>query len=748
MRKLMLFAIGFALACVIGVYFVSGYWLLILAAICLAAMIPLFCVRLRSTKIIAMLLAGCMAGFAWNWGFDSLYLSDARNYDGKTVQTQIEITDYGYETDYGMAADGKTTIAGKSYRVIVYLDEYITLQPGDRITGSFRLRYTANGGEKAPTYHQGKGVFLLAYAKDGWQKTSMDHVPGRYFIASMRNRILTQIDQLFPADTLGFARALLLGESSKLSYEIDSDFQVSGIRHMIAVSGMHVSILFSLVYLFGGKHKVVGFVLGVPLLLAFAALAGFTPSIVRACIMQGLMLLSLLVNKEYDPPTALAFAGLTILAVNPLSITSVGFQLSVACMIGIFLFSRPIYEYLTKKKLLSNIKGKSLRPRLTRWFTHSVSITVSVLITTAPLCAYYFDMVSLVSIITNLLTMWVISFIFYGIVLACVAGAIWLPLGKVFAWLISWLMRYVMGIAHLLSKVPLGTVYTNSIYIVAWLILCYILLTIFFLTKKKCPGILLACVCTALSVAVAASWIEPRTDDFRFTVLDVGQGQCLILQCGNKTYMIDCGSDRPKAAADRAAATLESQGIHKLDGLILTHYDDDHANAAEYLLYRVPADTLYLPVTGDEEGMTYFAELYDDQIQWITEDTQIAGKDHQIALYPAAADSTGNESSMCVLCQVDNCDILITGDRLQSGEKALLDAQELPDLEILVAGHHGSKKATGLELLKETKPDAVVISVSEDNRYGHPAQETLDRIVLFGCYIYRTDQMGTIIFKG
>lgn len=748
MRKLMLFAIGFALACVIGVYFISGYWLLLLAAVCLAAMIPLFCVRLRSTKIIAMILAGCMAGLVWNWGYDRLYLSDARNYDGKTVQSQIEITEYGYYTDYGAASDGKITLAGKTYQVKVYLAEDVSLKPGDRVTGSFRLRFTANGGEKAPTFHQGKGIFLLAYARDDLQLNCAEQVPTKYFIATARNKILGQIDRLFPEDTLGFAKALLLGDSSDLSYETDVDFQVSGIRHMIAVSGLHVSILFSVIYLFGGRHKVVGFVLGVPLLIVFAALAGFTPSVVRACIMQGLMLLSLLVNKEYDPPTALAFAGLTILAVNPLSITSVGFQLSVACIIGILLFSQPISGYLKSKKLLSVVKGTSLRARLTRWFIQSVSVTVSVLITTAPLCAYYFDMVSLVSILTNLLTMWVISIIFYGIILACVVGAIWLPLGQAVAWLLSWLMRYVMRVAHLLSGFPLAAVYTNSIYIVAWLILCYVLLTIFFLAKKKYPGIFLACVCTALSVAVAASWIEPRTDDFRFTVLDVGQGQCLILQSGTKTYMIDCGSDRPKAAADQAAAVLHSQGIRKLDGLILTHYDDDHANASDYLLYRVPADALYLPVTKDEEGMEAFAARYGEKIHWITEDWEITGEDLQISLYPATDYTSNNESSMCVLCRVDNCDILITGDRLQSGEKALLEDHELPDLEILVAGHHGSQNATSLELLKATKPDAVAISVSEDNRYGHPAQETLYRLSLFGCYIYRTDQMGTIVFKG
>lgn len=748
MRKLMLFAMGFAAACVVGIYFISGWWLLLLAAICLIAAIPLLCVRLRATQIVAMLLAGCMTGLLWNWGYDQLFLSDARNYDGKTVQTQIEATDYCYETDYGVAADGKTTLAGKTYRVRFYLNEDATIKPGDKVTGSFRLRYTADGGEKAPTYHQGNGIFLLAYAKDEVRITPCQETPAKYFASVIRNKILNQIDATFPADTLGFARALLLGDSSQLSYEVDSDFRTSGIRHIVAVSGLHVSILFSVIYLFGGRNKIVGVVIGLPVLLAFAALAGFTPSVVRACIMHGLMLLSLLVNKDYDPPTALAFSGLAMLIANPLTITSVGFQLSVACIAGMLLFYQKIHDYLLTIKLFSVVKGRSLRAKLTRWFVHSVSVTLTTLVTTAPLCAYYFDTISLVSILSNLLALWVVSFIFYGVILACVTGAIWLPLGQGIAWLISWLMRYVMLIAKYLSRVPLAAVSTNSIYIAAWLILCYVLLVIFWVAKKKYPGILAACICASLSVAVAASWIEPQTDDFRFTVLDVGQGQCLLLQSKDEVYVIDCGSDQPKVAADRATAMLRSRGIHKLDGLILTHYDADHANATEYLLYRIPAETIYLPVTEDTTNMDRFAQRYSDQIQWITEDTQIQNRRINLSLYPATDYSNFNESSMCVLCQVDNCDILITGDRQQSGERKLLESHELPDLEILVVGHHGSKTATSLELLQATKPDAAVISVEADNRYGHPSEETLDRLTLFGCYIYRTDQMGTITFKG
>ena len=748
MRKLMLFAIGFAAACIIGVYFISGWWLLLIGAVCLAAAIPLLCIRRRTTRIIAILLAGCMTGMLWNWGYDQTFLSDARNYDGKTVQTQIEATDYCYETDYGVAADGKTVLAGKTYRVRFYLDEETPLKPGDKVTGTFRLRYTADGGEKAPTYHQGNGIFLLAYAKDEVRITPTPEIPGKYFAAVVRNKILEQIDAIFPEDTLGFARALILGDSSKLSYEVDSDFQTSGIRHIVAVSGLHVSILFAVIYLFGGRNKIAGAVIGLPILLAIAALAGFTPSVVRACIMHGLMLLSLLVNKDYDPPTALAFSGLTMLAVNPMTITSVSFQLSIACIAGMLLFYKKIHDYLLTKKFFSVTKGKTLRAKMTRWFVHSVSVTLSTLVTTAPLCAYYFDAVSLVSILTNLLTMWVVSFAFYGIILSCVVGAIWLPLGQGLAWLISWLMRYVMLTAKLLSRLPLASIHTTSVYVVAWLILCYVLLTVFWLAKKKYPGLLTACICVSLSIAVAASWLEPHTDDFRFTVLDVGQGQCLLLQSKDEVYVIDCGSDQPEVAADRAAAMLSSRGIRKLDGLILTHYDADHANAADYLLYRIPAETLYLPVTGDKTNMDHFAQRYSKRIQWITEDTQIQDRNIEISLYPATDYSNFNESSMCVLCRVDNCDILITGDRQQTGERRLLENHDLPDLEILVVGHHGSKTATSLELLQVTMPDAAVISVKEDNRYGHPSKETLDRLTLFGCYIYRTDQMGTVTFKG
>ena len=623
-----------------------------------------------------------------------------------------------------------------------------SLKPGDKLTGSFRLRYTANGGGKEPTYHQGKGIFLLAYAGDNVAVKKSESVPTKYFIATIRQKILHHLDTLFPEDTLGFARALLLGDSSKLSYEIDSAFQTSGIRHVIAVSGLHVSILLSVLYLFGGRHKVIGVVVGIPVLFLFAAIAGFTPSIIRACIMQGLIAVSYLLQKEDDPPTSLAFSVLVMLIVNPLTITSVSFQLSVSCMIGIFLFCEKISNYLLKNTFLKRAKKKTKKAKLAKWFAGSIAITISAMITTTPLCDYYFESVSLVGVLTNLLTLWVITFIFYGIMAACVLGAVWLPLGRVAAWCVSWLMRYVILVAKLLSKVPMAAVYTKSVYIIVWLIFTYTLFAIFLCLKKKRSEIFASCVCVVLCAAVTMSYIEPKLDRFRISILDVGQGQCILLQSNGCNYMVDCGGDYAEQAADEAARILLSQGITALDGVILTHYDKDHAKGAEMLLRRIPADVLYLPVTGDIDGMARFREQYPSIIRWIDKDTEFTDEGLAFDLYPATDYTTDNESSMCILCHVDNCDILIMGDRSAVGERSLLQSQQLPQVDVLVVGHHGAKTTTSLELLHRVQPQIAVISVGRNNMYGHPAPEVLDRLKLFGCTVVRTDEMGTVIIKG
>lgn len=748
MRKLMWFAVGFTAACAAGVYLQMNTLCLVLGLLCLLGCIGSFFFDSQSAKVTAVIFLGVVIGLAWICGFSGLYLSAAKNYDGETLPVSITASDYSYAPNYGQAFYGYIELDGKHYQVRCYLNEDKQIIPGQTVTGEFRLRFTAAGGEQEATHHQGKGIFLLATQKSEVQITD-DPIRPMDYPALWRKKITERITQIFPADGAGFAKALLLGDTTGLTYPQNRAFQVSGLRHVVAVSGLHVSILFALIYMAFGHRRVLNALFGIPLLLLFAAIAGFTPSIIRACLMQFLMLLSILTDKEYDPPTALAFAVLVILGINPMAVTSVSFQLSVGCMIGIFAFSEPLREYfLSFGKLKEKSKGKARKAKFIRWLTGSVAVTLSAMVVTTPLCALYFGMVSLVGILSNLLTLWIITFVFYGIMIAVAAAIVWLPLGQGIAWLVNWLIRYVLAVSGLLAKCPLAAVYTDSIYIALWLILSYVLLAVFFLTKKQYPGIVATGIVTLLAICVSLSWLELRVDDIRVSVIDVGQGQCVFVQQDGVHYLVDCGGDTPGITADTVANHLMSQGVFYLDGVILTHYDKDHAGSVAELLSVMDAGRIYMPDVSDTNGIREKITMaYPEKIYLISETTQLHTESGKVALFMGNSGANDNENSLCVLFQRENCDILITGDRSGAGERTLMKQTQLPKLELLIAGHHGSNASTSLDLLVQTMPDAVAISVGENNPYGHPQQEMLDRISRFGCEIYRTDQQGTIIFR-
>ena len=156
MRWLMWFAIGFAAACGLGVYLVLGGWLLLLAVLCAIAFGVLLSVHTTLAKRVATVVLGCVVGFLWLWCFDLLYLLPVRQMDGKPVELDIAVTEYSRPSEYGITAEGRVDINGKTYPVQFYVNEDISLAPGDRVTGGFNLRYTG-GGSEDPTYHRGGG---------------------------------------------------------------------------------------------------------------------------------------------------------------------------------------------------------------------------------------------------------------------------------------------------------------------------------------------------------------------------------------------------------------------------------------------------------------------------------------------------------------------------------------------------------------------------------------------------------------
>ena len=744
MRKLMWFTLGFSAACFLCAYLwlTEGLWIPALITASLFAGTWILSRKFKWIRCAAAVFLGCAAGFLWFQIYSGSYLSQVCLYDGQTRNISAYCTDYGYETDYGTAVEVITEISGKPVRMKVYLDETREIKPADLLSGEFRFRVTTPDGSSAPTAHQGRGIFLLAYQEGDVEIKLPQQRPAWIFAAQLRHRLLEILDFHFPEDTAAFAKALLLGDRTGIDYETNTSFKLSGISHIIAVSGLHVTILFTLISILCFKRRWMTALLGIPALVIFAAAAGFSPSITRACIMQCLMIAATVLNREYDGPTELAFSCMAMLLVNPLVITSVSFQLSVGCMIGIFLFSRRISAYLTEKYAKQKCRFRKIR----QWIIGSVSVTLSAMVTTTPLVACYFGAISLVGILTNLLTLWVISFIFYGIMAVCILGMFWSAAAYAMAAVVAWPIRYVLTVSKLLAAFPLSAVYTSSLYVALWLVFCYILLTAFLLARTKKPLTLICCMIIGLCTSMIASWMETPSDEAVLTALDVGQGQCLLLQSEGKAFMVDCGGSDGETAADIAAEHLLARGIFRLDGLILTHFDMDHSSGAAYLLTRIPTDLLIVPDCRDEEGiLQQLIPLVSEHIK-VRDNISLSYGTSQFSIFGPVVPDFGNESSLAILFQRENCDILITGDRSGFGERVLLKTAKIPQVDILVAGHHGAKDASCKELLEAARPETVVISVGE-NFFGHPSKATLDRFSAIGAEVYRTDQHGTIILR-
>lgn len=742
-RKLFWFTVGFACGCGLCVSFLWRHPLLPLLIYALASSV--LCLALAGKneffRIPAVLLLGLSLSVGWFSLFWGRYIRSAQPMDGQIVHLQVIATDYSEKTDYGFSLDGIAKLEGNYYRLRLFQKDDARMEPGDILESDVLLRMTTPGGRKESAYYQGSGVFLTATQKG---ETALSHVEKGDFLflpARIGLEAKNRIARFFPADTAPFAKALLLGDTSDLSYSQDTALKLSGIRHVTAVSGLHISILFALVFLFFRPHRWLVLLVSTPLLLFFAAMTGFSPSVTRACLMYFLIALSQAVFEEYDTLTSLAFACLVMLLLNPFVLLSVSFQLSVSSVLGILLFASPASHWLLERILKGRKKG--IRGGLARWFAGSVSVSVSALIFSAPLSAYYFGTVSLIGIVTNLLTIWVIGFLFYGIGAVSILGGAFPSACQWLGRLLSWPIRYVLFISRLLSKIPFAAVYTESKFILYWLILCYVLLALFLILGRKRGRYFFTVGAVCLAAAVAASVLLPRMDKVRLNVLDVGEGQSILIQSGGEHYLIDCGGDSEERTADRVAQTLLSQGVFHLDGVVLTHYDRDHVGGLENLLTRIPIEHFYLP----DQGEIPISQEDGALCTLVSRDTEIPVGCGKLVLLEPGGENSNNENCMCVLFESEECVILITGDRGRSGERRLLANYVLPDVDILIAGHHGSKNSTTEELLRAVRPETVIISAGKNNRYGHPAQELLDRLAEYNCTVYRTDEMGSVLVR-
>lgn len=732
MRKLALFSGSFALAAALYVYGFRDVRALWVAGAC--GMLSFFG-QLLGFRRVAVAALGAAVGVCYSAFYQQVFLAEAWAADGTEQQISVRLSESPVRTDYGDRVTGIVTLSGRSYETIIYGDGEMAeteAGPGDTIScmASVKTAVPAQR-ETADLYRMSRGVFLCVYPT-----SAVTVEPGTPTLPQQIALWLQRrIDALYDGAAAGLVRALLTGNREGLDASVQNDLSVTGISHAVAVSGMHVSMLMALVSMLSGKNPRLTALLGIPATVLFAVMTGASPSVCRAAIMQLLLLTAPLLHRETDGFTTLGAAALVLLIENPWAIASVSFQLSFAAVAGLFLLADPIQQRI--------LKWKRKPGPVLRFVASGVSATLSASALTVPLTVYYFGMISIAAPLTNLLCLWAVTGIFLLGLISCCLG----PAGPVLAWIVTALSRYMLGICNRLAAFPYAAAYPQNMPLMVWTAAAYALALAALLWKQKLPVVWLLSGQTAafLGCILWGRWEYTRYP-WRFTALDVGQGQCLVLQLEDYTAVVDCGGSDPEEAGEKLVRYFHSAGITHIDALILTHYDQDHCGGAERLLERIRTDTVFLPAKEDPSGVKALLEAGEAQTFSVESQMEIRCAGGSLVLYPPIFRENDTNNGVCVLARAKECDMLIIGDLDQYAEMRLLSRWELPQVDVLVAGHHGAKDSTSQVLLDTVQPETVIISVGE-NAYGHPAGETLERIQDARAEVLRTDKNGTIILK-
>lgn len=758
MRVLAIFAFSFAAAVFLTVY--GGLDALLLplgGALVLTAAILGLAVRRKGrgrTRALLM-LSGLACGFLWTALYTAVFFQPARDLDDCTVRLSATVADWPQEGSYGgyTVLVQAETDSWVKVSAILYTDEQgAGLRPGDRIetVAHCILGDRTFAGEKI-TYYTAKGIFLRATAYGRLDIERPEHISPQYFAAWVSKALKAGIDAAFPEDVAGFVRALVTGNRDNLTDEFTTSLERTGLSHTVAVSGMHLAFLAGLLTTLLGRGKRTTAVLTILWVVLFCGIAGNTPSVLRAAVMILMLQLAPLLDRERDGPTSLAVALFLLLWTNPFSAAHIGLQLSFAAVAGILLVSDRVQDWLLRRMGMDEWKKPKNRIvrylRAVPWFVVStLSATLGASILTVPLVALHFNIVSLIAPLSNLLTLWAIGFLFLG---GLGAGALAVVLpgpAAVLAVPFTALARYLQWVVEALSKPALAALPLESVYYRAWLVLVYALVLAFIRTKGRRPVWMpLAAGTAGLVLAVALTRASFYQGDLSVTVLDVGQGQSVLLRTGELLTLVDCGGDSRDDPGDVAANYLQALGRSEIDLLVVSHCHADHANGIPQLLNRVTVGELVLPDVEEDDplrgAILAAAEEKGIPVHFLREQTDFGS----VTVFPPMSDTgSTNELGLTVLATVGQTDVLITGDMEEEGELWLTQTVTLPDIEVLVAGHHGSDTSNTQSLLEATTPDLALISVGLNNKYGHPSYDALVRLDEIGAKIYRTDLYGTI----
>lgn len=560
---------------------------------------------------------------------------------------------------------------------------------------------------------------------------------------SLAKKLRASLYSVTDAQSASVFSAMLLGDKDGLDSELSELFAACGIGHILAISGLHVSLIGMGLYKIlrkSGAGYVVSMSVGSAAILFYGMMTGSGTSTVRAVIMYIAAVYANAAGRTYDMLSAASLAAVIMLFWNPMLLYNGGFQLSFGAVLGIVLIAGSVK------------KAFKITKKIPAAFVTSLSVQAA----TLPVIMWNYYEVPVLAVFINMIVVPLMTVLMISAVFGSAAGLFSVHAGS---------FCIGPGVLVLRFYKLLCAAYVRLSWAVwicgkpkSWQIaVYYLILTAVIFALKKYDGRRKA---PALAFAPALALLMLRFDNgFEADFLYVGQGDGIFIRSGSgATFLVDGGSsDNGSLYEYTLEPFLMSKGVAKLDYAIVTHCDNDHISGLKALLEngKIKVDTVYMPDIGFSDDayneLWETAEKSGARVMTVYCGMRLtAGSTEITCLHPKRGVFYGEQNGNSTVLVVENGDfsMLLTGDIGEEQEKALCGAvSEFAPFDVLKAAHHGSKFSNSEEFIYAVKPESIVISCGEDNRYGHPHEEALKRMGEFGAIIYRTDEQGAVVFE-
>jgi competence protein ComEC len=563
----------------------------------------------------------------------------------------------------------------------------------------------------------------------------------------IRERASDGIGRGMPSREAGLARGFVLGEDERIDEGTKEDFRRSGLSHLLAVSGENVTLLALLVM------PVLG-LLGIPLrerllwvlglIAVYVPVAGAGPSIQRAGVMGAVGVLAMLGGRRSSRLYALALAAVVTLAVNPGVAADIGWQLSFAAVLGILLLAGPL-----RRAVVARLGRGPWR----RALAEGLALTVAATLATAPLIAYHFETLSTTTLLANVLAMPAVApAMWLGMCSAGLAQVPGLPLEPLNG-LNALLLAYIAQVACWCAAPGWAEIHVYlgvGGLLASYLGLAALVLLVLYLARFKLLGPALKGVAVATLLAAAILFGRPAAGGsaaaplrgLRVEVLDVGQGDAILLRpAGAPAILVDGGPP-----GEDLEGKLEQAGVSGLGAAVITHDQSDHAAGIEELFGSLPMQRLIY-------GRLRRKPLAEARADGVEPEQVAAGQELRSGplrlrvLWPprellaeAVPGQDPNQLALVIEARWHTFTMLLTADA--EAESVPLDPGPI---DVLKVAHHGSDDVGLGALLDRIRPQLAVISVGEDNPYGHPTEGTLATLAQHGVPTLRTDEDGDVM---